>query len=334
MHEVATQSRHVQPVRDSRQHRSQEQRHRGAIRSCAPRPQESDGPRRGPQQGKPQGVGAEKIHRIPPSLRPVGGARFLGQRRVRHERREVAHAEHLVAHRESGGDESEPRPLPPGGPTPGRARADPQCGTEPQTEKSEIGSDERPAADDEGRREGAARRHGTSACEQPEHPAQPADHEAGLETGGREIPHGGDGREHGGAQRKPERPVSGVAPGSVRVAEQTHCESRGTRLSQEEPHDREQQAEDHGADLERSTQASPGREERHPERARVRLDALSDVEDGSVAREEVPDDPQIDEGIIVHPAPGISHARENDHGEYRRDAAGHPRNMVRSRVPS
>ena len=63
------------------------------------------------------------------------------------------------------------------------------------------------------------------------------------------------------------------------------------------------------------------RQEEHPQRVRVHLDPFTDIEHGAVTGQKVADHPEIDEGVLLHPAiaPGPS---QHDDQRYRQHHPG------------
>ncbi len=91
----------------------------------------------------------------------------------------------------------------------------------------------------------------------------------------------------------------------------------------EEPGAGADQAEDHRQPLERHEGQDLVEDDQgeQPQGVRIHLDPLTEVEDQAVPGQQVVDDPEVDEGVLVHPSVRPGPDQDDDHRDHHRPPA-------------
>ncbi len=296
MHVVATDPDHVEQVDQSDDDRGDGHQHPRPVAEPPPPDQPDPDDESGQQQRQPQRVRRHEVPQVGGALRPPRRPRRLGQGRRGDEEGVVGHPEDLVGHRQrQRGGQHGRRPADPAaatGPT-GRCGERHQDDDEDRGRQGQLGADQRAEPGHDGGGGGTPAAVGDPHQQQEGSPQPQEDHRH-LEPGGGELPDAGDAGHHQQAERQ-DGPL--VVPG-------TQADHGGT--AGHEPTRGADQSEHHRGPLERGPgrDAVHGGEREHPQRVGVDLDPLPHVEDRAVPGQEVVDDPEVDEGVLVHPPVG------------------------------
>ena len=187
-----------------------------------------------------------------------------------------------------------------------------QSGGEGQRHQGEVGPDEGAEAGEQADHHGAPAA-AEASDEEPPQRSDPEEDQTGLEARGGEVPHDVDADEAEHPRRDDDRGTLSSAQPSTAGDRERHAAGGAGETDQDGPPGGGEHAEgpaDQGQDP-------------HPDRVGEDLDPLADVEDGAVAREQVPNHAHVDVGVVSRPSVRPA-ADEDDHDRQGHEAPTDP----------
>ncbi len=278
------------------------------------------------QRGQPQKVGLVEVGEVHPALRPLVAGGVLRQSRLGKEQSVVTHPEDLVGDRKKSACDDDQRPASP------PARGDQHHDQGQPADEGEFGADEDGQACQEGepRIEEPADRVALrwvlvgSQCLRPadHRPPQQAEigqHQTVFEARRGEVACRRNGHVDQHACRQQQRPTAQqarrVQPSGAEHQEDDACDAEHQRQPQR-----------HVFELRWPADQAAEIVQIGPQSGRVRLDALTLVEDGAVARQQVSHGAQYDQAVVGDPAPLPRPAAEqrggDEHAQPQADSRG------------